>query len=1219
MIYTALINNITLIVALSILYSLIVRKWEYASKPHRVISGFLFGGVAVIGMMNPLVFSPGLIFDGRSIIISIAGFIGGWVTAFIAALMSIAYRVYLGGPGAIMGVSVITSSAIIGIAYHHVRKQKANLTKPIHLVGFGIIVHVCMLILTMTLPSSMKLDVLAKIAVPVITIYPIGTLLVCLVLLEQESRILAEKALRSSEEKYRELVENANSIILRMDHVGNVTFFNEFAQRFFGYSEEEILGNNVVGTIVPEVESTGRDLRWLIEDIGLNPDRYVNNTNENMRRNGERVWVAWTNKPVYDDKGQVIEILCIGNDITERKRAEEALMQSEERLRNILEVANIGIWERDLSTGVAWRSLYHDQIFGYAEPLPEWTYYETFLGHVLPEDRPKVEESNRRSMTDHTQVNFECRIRRVNGEQRWIWVQSNSVINDRNEVVKLTGIVQDITERKKAEDALRQSEEQLRLVTDNMVDLVLQTDTQAVFQYFTPSVTRLLGYRIEDVLGKNAFDFVHPDDCDGAMNAFQEAMKTGYGMVEARIRHNEGHYIWMELVGNVFFTEKGDVKGIIMGGRDITGRKRMQEALILASQRLNDIIDFLPDATLVIDKEGRVIAWNRAIEEMTGVSAADMLGKGNYEYALPFYGERKPILIDLVLKPNEDIEAKYISIERRDMVLAGEAYMPALREGEAYLFGTASVLRDSKGNIVGAIESIRDITGRRRAEEKYRDIFENAIMGIFQTTPEGRIISANSAFARILGYDSPEEIINAVTDLSRQVYVNPKRRAELLRLIEERKIVQEFEVQFFRKDRSIAWITINIRAVRDSGGNLLYYEGTVQDITDRKLLETQLRQAQKMEAIGTLAGGVAHDFNNILGAMIGYTEIAQLHAHTEKQKYYLEQVLRASDRAKNLVNQILAFSRQQEQERKPVLVAPIVKEGLKLLRSSLPATIKINQSITATSAMVLADSTQIHQVVINLCTNASHAMRETGGELNIKLDHERVDSGKTHHPLGLSAGDYARLTVSDTGHGIDASIMDRIFDPFFTTKGPGEGTGLGLSVVYGIVRDHSGVINVASEPGKGTTVSVYLPLVETVELIQKSKPELIAGGSERILFIDDEPALVEVGSIMLTSLGYYVTSKTSSIEALEVFRVRPYDFDLVITDMTMPNMTGIELAQKIMRTRPGIPIILCTGFSETITPEKAKTLGLREFIMKPIIKIQIAEAIRRVLDQKEQG
>ncbi|MCX5826681.1 MAG: PAS domain S-box protein [Deltaproteobacteria bacterium] len=305
MIYSTLVNNITLIVALSILYSLIVRKWKFASKPHRVISGFLFGAVAVIGMMNPLVFSPGLIFDGRSIIISIAGFIGGWVTALIAALMSIAYRVYLGGPGAIMGVSVITSSAIIGIIYYNLRKQHANLTKPLHLVGFGIIVHICMLILTMALPSSMTFEVLSKIAIPVITIYPIGTLLVCLVLLEQESRILAEKALRNSEEKYRELVENANSIILRMDKEGRVIFFNEFAERFFGFRKEDIVGQSVVGTIVPARETTGRDLAAMINDIGRNPEAYASNENENTRSNGERVWITWTNRPVFDENGDV--------------------------------------------------------------------------------------------------------------------------------------------------------------------------------------------------------------------------------------------------------------------------------------------------------------------------------------------------------------------------------------------------------------------------------------------------------------------------------------------------------------------------------------------------------------------------------------------------------------------------------------------------------------------------------------------------------------------------------------------------------------------------------------------------------------------------------------------------------------------------------------------------------------------------------------------------
>jgi CheY-like chemotaxis protein len=372
-----------------------------------------------------------------------------------------------------------------------------------------------------------------------------------------------------------------------------------------------------------------------------------------------------------------------------------------------------------------------------------------------------------------------------------------------------------------------------------------------------------------------------------------------------------------------------------------------------------------------------------------------------------------------------------------------------------------------------------------------------------------------------------------------------------------------------------------------------------------------------MEAVGTLAGGIAHDFNNILGAVIGYTEMALGDSTIgERPRRYLEQIYKAGERAKDLVKQILTFSRKQEQERKPVLVAPIIKEGIKLLRSSLPTTIKINRNITDASVMILADPTQIHQVLMNLCTNAAHAMRDKGGILDIQLIQERIDHDRPLHPFNLDAGDYAKLTVSDTGHGIDASIMERIYDPFFTTKAPGEGTGLGLSVVYGIVRDHGGAIDITSDPGKGTTVNVYFPL-ENIEMpLPEQVHKQIPGGNERILFVDDEAVLAELGNVMLTSLGYRVTSRTSSIEALEAFRTRPHSFDLVITDMTMPNMRGDDLARELLKIRPDIPIILCTGFSEMISEEKAKTLGVRRLVMKPIFKENMARVILEVLDKE---
>jgi CheY-like chemotaxis protein len=384
---------------------------------------------------------------------------------------------------------------------------------------------------------------------------------------------------------------------------------------------------------------------------------------------------------------------------------------------------------------------------------------------------------------------------------------------------------------------------------------------------------------------------------------------------------------------------------------------------------------------------------------------------------------------------------------------------------------------------------------------------------------------------------------------------------------------------------------------------------------ERKKLETQLHQAHKMEAIGTLAGGIAHDFNNVLYSIIGYTELTMddVPEGSLAQKN-LKEVLKGAMRAKDMVRQILAFSRKDDIQKKPVKIQPVVKEALKLLRSSIPATIEIRQSIDEDCGPVLAASTQIHQVVMNLATNAYQAMREKGGLLELTLMEEEIgsdDSGPDLYP-----GTYLKLSVSDTGHGMNSVVMKKIFDPYFSTKGPGEGTGMGLAVVHGIVKSHGGDITVFSKLGEGTTFHVYLPLIKTRLVEPKTVPPGPAPtGTEHILFVDDEEPIVRMMQQILERLGYHVTSRTSSVEALEAFKAKPDEYDLVITDMTMPNMTGIELASGLKEIRSDIPIIMCTGFSETIDEDKAKNMGILAYIMKPFLIDEIAKTIRKVFDE----
>ncbi|MBU2547436.1 MAG: response regulator [Proteobacteria bacterium] len=384
---------------------------------------------------------------------------------------------------------------------------------------------------------------------------------------------------------------------------------------------------------------------------------------------------------------------------------------------------------------------------------------------------------------------------------------------------------------------------------------------------------------------------------------------------------------------------------------------------------------------------------------------------------------------------------------------------------------------------------------------------------------------------------------------------------------------------------------------------------------ERTRLEQQLNQSRKMEAIGTLAGGIAHDFNNILGAIIGYTQLALMNADlSEKPRSYLKQILQASDRASDLVRQILTFSRQGEQNLTPLEMAPVLKEALKLMRASLPSTIEIVRNINEDTGAVLAGPTQIHQVILNLCANAAHAMGEEGGCLTVGLDEVEVEPADASKYLDLNPGRHARLWVSDTGAGIEPHVKERIFEPYFTTKKLGEGTGMGLATVHGIVKSHNGAIDVASEPGRGATFNIYLPIIAREAEVESQGVEFMPGGRERVLVVDDETPLIETMSELLAKLGYRVEGRTSSLDALDLVRAHPHRFDLVITDQTMPGMTGLELAGKIKRLRPDLPVVLCSGFSSAITPEKADSSGVRDIIMKPVLIEELARKIRTVLD-----
>ncbi len=769
----------------------------------------------------------------------------------------------------------------------------------------------------------------------------------------------ANEALRASEEKYRELVQHANSIILRFDIQGRITFFNEFAQSFFGFTETEILNRNVIGSIVPETESSGRDLSAMIKDIVQNPMRYLHNENENIKKNGERVWIAWTNKAILDPNRDVSEILSVGMDVTDRRRATQALREREATLQSIFRAAPTGI-----------------------------------------------------GMT------------------------TNRI---------------------------------LRRVNHRLCEMV--------------------GYTSDELVGQSA-RILYPDEKEYdwvGENKYAQIREKGTGTVETRWQHKDGSIIDV-LLSSTPIDAADPSKGVTFTALDITARKQALEAVRLSEEKFSKAFQAGPVwVSITTLEEGRLLEVNDTFSKISGFTRSEAIGRTSFD--LGFW-----------LDPAKDRER--------------------------------------------AIQKFREDGSFRNLEMKMRFKDGKDHIMLWSADP--------------IEFEGQKCLINVLTEITEQ------------RMMEAEK------------------------------------EG----------LETRLRQAQKMEAIGTLAGGIAHDFNNILAAVIGYTELVLNDVEEVTDQYRnLQEVLRAAERAKNLVKQILAFSRQVEQDRKPVQVRRIAREAIKFLRATLPTTIDIKQDMQS-SSLVIADPTQLHQVIMNLCTNAGHAMEKKGGVLEVKLVDVQLEAYFTAKHPGLKPGAYLELSVRDSGHGMPTHVMDRIFDPFFTTKAKGRGTGMGLSVVHGIVGSYNGAITVSSEPDVGSTFKIYLPAVERRLGKQIRSEAPIATGAERILFVDDEPALVNIGKLTLESLGYEVTARTSSIEALELFKAKQHEFDLVITDMTMPSLAGDELASEIIRISPETPVILCTGYSSRITQQQAKEMGIRAFISKPVLKKDMAETTRNVLDGK---
>jgi CheY-like chemotaxis protein len=558
-----------------------------------------------------------------------------------------------------------------------------------------------------------------------------------------------------------------------------------------------------------------------------------------------------------------------------------------------------------------------------------------------------------------------------------------------------------------------------------------------------------------------------------------------------------------------------------------------------------------------------------------------------------------------------------------------KGYIDALANVLALALGQAAANESLNDELAGLHSTLTDRDGSetllRKDKEKFEQAFQkNPYWAVIYSLSSGIILDANQAYLDGMGTTRQRTIGSQAG--RRETWSEPRQFRRINKLVAKIGALEGLKVKRIRNDGAELATIMNAELITlgdDQVVLAVFRDNTAHEKLqkEKQELELQLRQSQKMEAIGTLASGIAHDFNNILGAVIGNAEMGldicrDLPGQRELAEA-MQEVLQAGSRAKRLVHQILSFSRQTEHKKKPVLLNAAIAEVLKMLRASLPTSVEITAGIEGDSQVVLADPIQIHQVVINLCTNAAHALQPQGGVLTITLDEIELDQAGTAELEGLAPGKYSLISVRDTGPGIADDLLEKIFQPFFTTKEQGEGTGMGLSVVRDIIHSHGGGIKVESQPGMGSTFKVYLPSLP-IQSPQRHEPpsqDTPPLGTERVLFVDDEAPLVRINQRMLRKYGYQVTSCTSSREALELFRSNSDDFDVVITDHTMPHLTGIELARKMLAIRPDIPIVLCTGFSKQVSKDQAESVGIRRFVLKPVLAKDVARIIREVLEE----
>ncbi len=1043
-----------------------------------------------------------------------------------------------------------------------------------------------------------------------------------------------EQALKESEQRFAVAVAGSNDGIVDWDIVNDRMYASERALQILDIDTTETVRTRdewraMIAYHADDWPRVREDLRRCLEgDADMRDGEY-----RIRLRDGSYRWIRHRNKCMRDAAGKPIRLSGSVSDIDAQKRAEQALRESEERFALAVAGSDDGIWDWNYETGTGFCSQRAREIIG-LEPGPEimplgegFSAYETQLH---PDDVAKRRAAVEAHLSGATPAyEGEYRVRKPDGGWRWIAVRGLSVRRGNARPHRMAGSISDIDARKRAEEALRLSEERLAIAMTGTHEAHWVWDMATDQIYVSPLLNELFGLPAETEIVEGMRNFfayspIHPEDRERVEHTVNDhvAGRTPRLDVEYRIvSRATGMVRWVHSRAQMFHDASGKAARMAGATVEVTERRRAEEALRESEERY---------ALAIAGTNDGIIDWDVLADRMfTSERAMHILGIPPG----PTMHTRDETIALVKVHP-DDLDRLLTTFR------ATQSGDTEVREGDYRVRHPDGVyrwvrirgkhVRDTNGRAIRWVGSLSDVDAQKRtaealrqSEERYQLAVEGSNEGLWDWDLRSDSLFLSPRAQHILGFE-PDEPVQSRREWNRRGIYHPDDVSVIRRAVSDHlhgrtpAFVVEYRMQS-GNDPEWKWYRERGIAVRDADGRAYRMAGSLENITARKnaeaqraQLETQLRQAQKLEAIGTLAGGIAHDFNNILAAILGYGEMAQKDAKDGTPlRRHLDAALSAALRAKSLVERILAFSRSGIGERVPVNVQAVVHEALDLVAASLPAGVSLDRQLDTGNAAVLGDPVQVHQVVMNLCANAAQAIRARGA-ITVTLEDKTLPE-KIVATSVLPAGRYIRLQVRDTGSGIPAHVLERIFDPFFTTKEVGVGTGLGLSLVHGIVTDLGGGIDVESRIGEGSLFTVYMPWHGDVSAPESAAEKVEPGSGETILLVDDEETLVRLGEEMIAELGYEPVGFTSSVAALATFRAEPARFNAVLSDEAMPDMTGSELAREIRKIRPDIPIVLMSGYVTAALSTRARDAGVVEVLNKPLARRDIARSLAGAL------